>query len=592
MAHSPLIVWAIILMTMNFLLTTVLILSEVIIVLGALAVFLFLRLRRHGNRQEPGKTTKQEVNPNDSIRNYFQTQSDLTKNKIESIDDDTNPQEQLALASRLSLLSHETELLNHSLNTSSSDHDWEVIYKQYAGAEESPDDEDNYEEKLTTLNTRIKKLEIFRSLFTNSQDRLKKSFNIINELKTSVNDLPGEQKHEQIEDMVDHLSIENINLHKQFDVANQQLKDIFEEAALTATDISESETVQNSSMDINSSDLQAENASLTKQIQELLEQDREKTQSMQKRIVELEGQIQQEADLTANINDLKEKNELLSQQIQSLSKQAALETQEAIPTLKENIDDTSASFEGRQSVSEEPIEENSESIEEQPTSSESEESTSSDLNDTTHELEESTDLDKSDPSNAPIVTEELNVSDDITEPMEIPVQDEADATDDLIKTMDTAQPDELDELDELDESEVTTDIDETNQFDEPQEVVEPDEPKQIADPVSADITEIPDTSDKPNETEATAELDESEKPEDSRIATESVETDDPDAILASVATSKSDEEIDETIDPVKSDELDASADSDESDKPVKPDLLKPSESAIPTLGDESKITKK
>lgn len=421
-------------MTMDFLLTTVIILTEVIIVLGALAIFLFLRMRHYKKRHTPARQTNQSVtvksaaNRKEDIRAYLQTQTSLTKDKIESLDENINPQQQLALASRLSLLSLETEILNSTLDKDSSENDWEIIYKQYGNDDEARDGEESYEDKLAALNTRIKKLEIFKDLFTNAQNKLKQSFNVINDLKTSISELPGAEEHVQIEEMVDQLSVENINLHKQLDEANRQLKNIFEEATLTSKDSDDTDVIS----DDDNQDLQSENEFLAKQIQELLVQDREKTLAMQERIAELESVEQQKNDKNKIIDDLKEENEFLSRQIQFLLKQE-LETQETINTLEENIAEATEILEELQSEHKELVQENIDLLEKQH-----------------HQADETA------------VSEETVQPEESLEPEEVTESAESLEANDTVEPVDSVQS-EVTVEEETDQSEMTTELDEPNE---------------------------------------------------------------------------------------------------------------------------------
>ncbi len=315
-------------MSTSLLATITIVLSEVVILLLALTVFLLLRLRKHKSAREVIQAPLPEKKPATSeptLQSYIEDQITNTTQQLEAIDETDDVNKKTALASRLGLLTTEKQLLDTiGLDSGQKDY-WDTVAKYYLGEVASLDNEDDNSDKNAALLSRLKQLEIFKELFFNAQNKLKDSFDVINNMKNTISNMPSNEENSQIEEMVDKLSIDNISLHKQLDKANQQLKTILDDAIQSvdgSSEIISSDT--DKSADIQSdevNELKDENDFLASQIQSLLQQELAQTKALHERIKELEATQNENSAAAEKYNDLKEENEFLSTQIQFLLQQ-------------------------------------------------------------------------------------------------------------------------------------------------------------------------------------------------------------------------------------------------------------------------------
>jgi len=333
-------------MSSSLLVTIVIVLSELVIIFLVLAIMLFLRLRKLKSTartiQPPTPAVAQPIETGPSLQAYIEEQITRTTHKLEDIANTDDHSQKSALASRLGLLKTEKQVLDTVVMDVEHENYWKAIEQFYQEEAVSLDGENSNTNKDAALISRLKKLEIFKDLFFNAQNKLKDSFDIINELKHTISSMHSDEENSQIEDMVDKLSVDNINLHKQLDKANQHLKSILDDAMQS---ISENGTIPTDtgnspdSADKEITELRDENEFLVSQIQSLLQQELAHTKSLQERITELETSQNESESINIKLTDLQEENEFLTTQIQFLLQQEIQQTK--------NLQDRIAELEAR-----------------------------------------------------------------------------------------------------------------------------------------------------------------------------------------------------------------------------------------------------
>lgn len=338
-------------MSSSLLATIAIVLSEVVIILLILSVFLLSRLRKLKSTaktiQPPAPAVTQSIETGPSLKTYIEDQITRTTQKLEDIASTDDHSQKSALASRLGLLKTEKQVLDTVNMDTEHQSFWKVIEQYYQEEAVSIVDGNNNNDTDAALITRLKKLEIFKDLFFNAQNKLKDSFDIINGLKHTISGMHTDEENLQIEDMVDKLSIDNISLHKQLDKANQHLKSILDDAMQSVSDngnipINTDSNPDNADEEIN--ELRDENEFLVSQIQSLLQQELAHTKSLQDRIDELETSQHESESAREKFNDLQEENEFLTTQIQFLLQQEIQQTK--------NLQDRIAELEASQNENE------------------------------------------------------------------------------------------------------------------------------------------------------------------------------------------------------------------------------------------------
>jgi hypothetical protein len=218
--------------------TIIIVLSEIVLALLALAAFLYLRSRKQKSTKTNNDVstdvstaiTAQEETKEPSLLSYIEAEISRTSARLEGSDSSQDPAEQERLTARLNLLSAEKQVLDELTENDETADYWAIINKYYKHDVETDTDTENGTDKRDAIYlTRIKNLEKFKLMFIDSQDKLKESFDTINDLKHALGNLASKDEAAQLEEMVDKLSIDNISSNKKLNDANQQLQSVLKE---------------------------------------------------------------------------------------------------------------------------------------------------------------------------------------------------------------------------------------------------------------------------------------------------------------------------------------------------------------------------
>jgi hypothetical protein len=249
--------------------TIIIVLSEIVVVLLAMGGFLYLRSRKqkstHANLTSPAIIPQAATNEKNepSPLAYIEAEISRTSSRLEDSDAAHDPVEQSRLKARLNLLRAERQVLDDLTDKNENTDYWAIIRRCYENEDENKDEventiaEDSIDKRDAIYLARIKNLENFKAMFLDSEERLKDSFDTINELKNALTNLSQTEETAQLEAMVDKLSIDNINSNKQLNDANQQLQSVLEELNVlrdadnmpAPAEMAESETQEPSTLD-------------------------------------------------------------------------------------------------------------------------------------------------------------------------------------------------------------------------------------------------------------------------------------------------------------------------------------------------------
>ncbi len=219
-------------MSGTMLTTIIIVLSEILLVLLILGIYLYRRSSKRKAIEARKKPAQAEVAEKTaagpSALDYLEEEIRRTSARLEEIEGSEEAATQTSLTTRLNLLGAERQLLEAlSADDENTDY-WGSVNRCYESDEEGEYKEDYTDKKNAIYLARIKNLENFKTMFMNSQEQLKDSFDTINKLKEALGNLSSDEAA-QLEEMVDKLSIDNINSNKQLNEANQQLQSVMEE---------------------------------------------------------------------------------------------------------------------------------------------------------------------------------------------------------------------------------------------------------------------------------------------------------------------------------------------------------------------------
>ncbi len=213
--------------------TIIIVLAEILLVVLALGAFLLLRAKKKRKLQPPpaqaDKKPAQEKQQNEpSLLAYIENEIALTTARLEQANTAEDATQQASLGARLKLLEAEKQVITSRPSGEADAGYWKLI-NQYYETQVTETSGGDRGKRDAIYRTRIKNLESFKAMFIDSQDKLKNSFDTINDLKNALGNLSSSDEATQLEDMVDTLSIDNINLNKQLNDAQQQLTKLLQE---------------------------------------------------------------------------------------------------------------------------------------------------------------------------------------------------------------------------------------------------------------------------------------------------------------------------------------------------------------------------
>ena len=282
-------------MSGTFLTTYSILISEIAIILVAVIVFLFYRLRNQKasvHRKRKVTNTIQDI-----ILPYLETLITATKSRLDNKDSSQDEAHHAALSKRLEFLEAQRNLLNKQDAGFDKEAYWELVENEYI--------ETNYEQKSSELSSnkeqvyqsRIDNLENFKQLFFEAEEKLVASFQTIEELRGLIKEEPSADV-DKLLGKVNQLQEDKEALEGKLKNASGKLQE-----SLTALKM-----VQDNDTHDDLASVKEENEFLLMQIQHLLNQEVESSKKMLENISSLEEALHEKETecerLTAELKKL------------------------------------------------------------------------------------------------------------------------------------------------------------------------------------------------------------------------------------------------------------------------------------------------
>jgi len=272
----------------NSLLSTIsIILSEVVILLIGVIVFLIIK-----NRKKILPTSQGDTSSKNNIKETIlclEKLEKITASRLNSLDTNNNNSESYALTKRLDFIRSEISILkSHDLNTDNTNY-WNMVDKTYHKNDEEHNSDANLSNKEAIYQARINNLENFKIMFYDAEKRIIKSNITINELRNLVEAKPSPDISALIEKINE---IENENM-----ILSEKIQHADNELAKRISDISNKE--DSSELD----GLKEENEFLVEQIQHLLQNEVYASKKMLENINSLEDALSEKNEECKQLTD-------------------------------------------------------------------------------------------------------------------------------------------------------------------------------------------------------------------------------------------------------------------------------------------------
>jgi len=258
----------------TFLTTYSILISEFLIILIAVVVFLIYKLR--SQRVALREKRKVVSTIQDNLLPYLHSLITSTESRLKESPDINDPQRN-ALQQRLKFLFSQHELLSKQGNGFNKDAYWKLVENEYIARGTIEENPEMSSTKEHVYISRIENLEGFKKLFFETEEKLVESFKTIEELHALTSQQPIADL-DTLKEKVHKLETEKNTLKETLIKTSEKLKE------------SESQ-IQKSEPPTDVSELKEENDFLCKQIEHLLEQEVYASKKMIENIAELENAL-------------------------------------------------------------------------------------------------------------------------------------------------------------------------------------------------------------------------------------------------------------------------------------------------------------